>query len=130
MHRQRMNITIYNTKIRGLVIWCNEQDKSLNPEDGKNKYHGLTLRKGLILDLCLTFFLDIRFVTMRGYLSIPAIRAWPKGLSEVPSSLGFTMIALRPANLPDSTRTTLPCFIILPILAWNNYFLSHRNENL
>ena len=76
----------------------------------------LTLRKGLILDLCFTFFLDMRFVTMRGYLSIPAIRAWPKGLSEVPSSLGFTMIALRPANRPESTRTTLPCFIIFPIL--------------
>ena len=38
--------------------------------------------KGSILDLCLTFLLDIRFVTMRGHLSITAIRSWPKDLSE------------------------------------------------
>ena len=62
---------------------------------------------------------------------MPAIKAWPKGLSEVPSSLGLTMIALRPANRPESTRTTLPCFIILPIfLAAEQFSVVTPQENL
>merc|ERR1719402_244042 len=75
-----------------------------------------TLRKGFTLDLLATFFLDIFLVTLRGYLSIPATRAWLKGLSLVPSSEGFTMTAFLPANLPLNSRTTFPAFMILPIV--------------
>ena len=49
----------------------------------------------------------------------------------MPSSLGLTMIALRPANRPESTRTTLPCFIILPIfLAAEQFNVVTPQENL
>lgn len=48
---------------------------------------------------------------------MPATRAWPNCLSDVPSSNVFMMIALRPAYRPPRTSTTLPDFIILPILA-------------
>ena len=39
-----------------------------------------TFRKGLTLDLFWIFFLDIFLVTLRGYLSIPATRAWLQGI--------------------------------------------------
>merc|ERR1719445_192091 len=76
----------------------------------------LTLRNGLIFERIFIFFLAILLVTFLGYLSMPATSACPKGLSVVPSSVGFTMTAFLPANLPDSTRTTLPAFIIFPMI--------------
>merc|ERR1719445_1689330 len=74
-----------------------------------------TFRKGFTFDLLATFFLDIFFVTFLGYLSMPATRAWLKGLSVVPSSEGFTITAFLPAYLPESSRTTLPPFMIFPM---------------
>ena len=50
------------------------------------------------------------------HLSTPATSAWEKGLSVVPSSLGLTTMAFRPANLPERSRTTFPAFIIFPML--------------
>merc|ERR1719445_1866817 len=76
----------------------------------------LTLRNGLIFERIFIFFLAILLVTFLGYLSMPATSACPKGLSVVPSSVGFTMTAFLPANLPESTRTTLPAFIIFPMI--------------
>merc|ERR1719270_2747459 len=75
-----------------------------------------TFKKGFIFDLLETFFFDIFLVTFLGYLSIPATRAWLKGLSEVPSSEGLTITAFLPAYLPPRRRMTLPAFIIFPIL--------------
>merc|ERR1719225_341695 len=75
----------------------------------------ITFRKGLTLDLFWIFFLDIFLVTFLGYRSIPATRAWLKGLSLVPSSEGFTITAFLPAYLPESSRTTLPPFMIFPM---------------
>merc|ERR1719154_566466 len=74
------------------------------------------LQEWLDLRSLLDFFFDIFLVTLRGYLSIPATRAWLKGLSLVPSSEGLTMTAFLPAYLPPRRRTTLPAFIILPML--------------
>ena len=70
----------------------------------------------MIFERIFIFFLAILLVTFLGYLSMPATSACPKGLSVVPSSVGFTMTAFLPANLPESTRTTLPAFIIFPMI--------------
>ena len=76
-----------------------------------------TFRKGFTFDRFATFFFPMGLVTLRGYLSIPATRACPYGLSCVPSSYCFTMMALRPAYLPPRTKTTLFGFMNLPILS-------------
>ena len=90
----------------------------------KCDFHVLTLRNGLTLLLCFIFVLPIRFVTRRGYRSIPAIRACPKGLSAVPSSLGLIITAFLPAYRPLRTSTTATIMIIKLV---TNYIILVRS---
>merc|ERR1719158_2388537 len=72
------------------------------------------LNLGPLLDLLFGHLLgDLAGILVNpGHQSVAGL----KGLSLVPSSEGFPMTAFRPAYLPDSSRTTFPLFIILPMM--------------
>lgn len=51
----------------------------------------MALTKGLIFDRFSWRVFDMRRVTLAGYRSMPATRAWPKGCTLLPLSTGWMM---------------------------------------